>query len=67
MSGEITLTEKEKAAIAVLKAALENLPETLHISVDESDGLVEVYRRTSDYSAICLKKFHCLRAFSISA
>ena len=44
-------TEKELAAIEAVKAAIRSLPKTLHMSVDEFDGVVEFWKANSPSSA----------------
>jgi hypothetical protein len=40
-------TEKELAAIEAVKAAIKALPRALHMSVDDSDGVVEFWKAHS--------------------
>lgn len=46
MSKQNDLTEKEVAAIDALKQAIKNLPPSLYIETDDSEGVVIFWKRT---------------------
>lgn len=46
------LTEKELAAIEAVKAAMKALPRSIHFTVDDSDGVIEFWKRTGPGEAM---------------
>lgn len=48
---KIRLSEKETMAIDALKAAIKDLPRSIHFTVDNYDGVIEFWKRTGPGSA----------------
>lgn len=58
-------TEKELAAIEAVKVAIKALPRTLHMSVDDSDGIVNFWKASSPCRAYVVgTPLRCKSAFN---